>query len=61
MAFCVDDQFVYVCDCGNKCVSVFKTSGEFVTSFGQISCPVGIALDGFVHVSDYNSGKVYTF
>ena len=59
---CVDDQFVYVCDKGNKCVSVFKTSGEFVTSFGQFSFPVGIALDdGFVHVSDYNYGKVYTF
>ena len=59
---CIDDQFVYVCEYGNSCVSVFKTSGEFVTSFGQISCPAGIALDdGFVHVSDYNSGKVYTF
>ena len=59
---CVEDQFVYVCDHGNRCVSVFKTSGEFVTSFGQFSCPVGIALDdGFVHVSDYSSGKVYTF
>ena len=45
---CVDDQFVYVCDCGNKCVSVFKTSGEYVTSFGQFSCPVGIALESFV-------------
>ena len=59
---CVDDQFVYVCDSGNKCVSVFKTSGEFVTSFGQISCPAGIALDdGFVHVSDNDYGKVYIF
>ena len=59
---CVDDQFVYVCDCENKCVSVFKTSGEFVTSFGQFSCPAGIALDdGFVHVSDHYTGKVYTF
>ena len=55
---CVDDQFVYVCDCGNKCVSVFKTSGEYVTSFGQFSCPVGIAL---VYVSDHDSSKVYTF
>ena len=59
---CVDDQFVYVCDSGNKCVSVFKTSGDFVTSFGQFSCPVGIALDdGFVYVSDYTTGKVCTF
>jgi len=28
------DDFVYVCDNENMCVSVFKTSGEFVTSFG---------------------------
>ena len=26
--------YVYVSEC-NKCVSVFKTIGEFVTSFGQ--------------------------
>ena len=59
---CVDDQFVYVCDSGKKCVSVFKTSGEFVTSFGQIISPAGIALDdGFVHVSDFYAHKVYTF
>ena len=53
---CVDsDQFVYVCDHGNKCVSVFKTSGEFVTSFGQVIFPAGIVIDddGFVYVSDY--------
>ena len=59
------DQFVYVCE--NKCVSVFKTSGEFVTSFGQFIDPRGIAVDddGFVYVSDWQSlyhlttGKVY--
>ena len=28
------DDFVYVCDGENKCVSVFKASGEFVTTFG---------------------------
>ena len=55
------DQLVYVCDYNNKCVSVFKTSGE-VTSFGQFSCPAGIAIDddGFVYVSNYvAAGKVY--
>ena len=48
------DQFVYVCDCNNKCVSVFMTSGEFVTSFGQFSDPRGIVIDddGFVYVSN---------
>ena len=59
---CVGSEFVYVCDKGNKCVSVFKTSGEFVTSFGQFSVPGGIVVDddGFVYVSDYEyAGKVY--
>ena len=51
------DQFVYVCDSGNrgnKCVSVFKTSGELVTSLGQFSDPRGIVIDddGFVYVSN---------
>jgi len=53
---CVDfDQFVYVCDYGNNCVSVFKTSGEFVTSFGEISRPAGIAIDedSFVYVVNH--------
>ena len=56
------DQFVYVCDNKNKCVSVFKTSGECVTSFGQFNHPVGIVIDddGFVYVSNHESaGKVY--
>ena len=56
------DQFVFVCDNKNKCVSVFKTSGEFVTSFGQFSNPIGIVIDGdgFVYVSDYEyAGKVH--
>ena len=56
------DQLVYVCDTGNKCMSVFKTSGEFVTSFGQFSSPAGIVIDddGFVYVSNYAyEGKVY--
>ena len=56
------DQLVYVCDNKNKCVSVFRTNGEFVTSFGQFTTPIGIVMDdyGFVYVSDYvSSGKVY--
>ena len=54
------DRFVYVCD--NKCVSVFKTGGEFVTSFDKFSDPRGIVIDddGFVYVSNYvNTGRVY--
>ena len=53
------DHFIYVCEGLNKCVPVFKTSGEFVTSFGQFSGPVGIVIDddGFVYVSDFVPGK----
>ena len=56
------DQLVYVSDRRNSCVSMFKTSGEFVTSFGQFSDPVGIVIDedGFVHVGiNETAGKVY--
>ena len=43
-------------------MSVFKTSGEFVTSFGQFSYSASIVIDddGFVYVSNYEcAGKVY--
>ena len=56
------DLFVYVCEKENKCVSVFKTSGEFVTSFGQFSSPAGIVIDddSFVYVGDFvREGRVY--
>jgi len=61
---CVDDQFVYVCDEANKCVSVFKTSGKFVTSFGKFSDPAGIVIDddGFVYVScNVFAAELYVF
>ena len=52
------DQFVYMTELGSRCVSVFNTSGEFVTSFGQFFNPFGIAIDedGFVYVSCANVG-----
>ena len=43
-------------------MSVFKTSGEFVTSFGQFHIPGGIVIDDddFVYVSNHEyAGKVY--
>ena len=52
------DQFVYVTELRSGCVSVFNTSGEFVTSFGQFFNSLGIAIDedGFVYVSCANLG-----
>jgi len=56
------DQFVYICNCWNKCISVFMTSGEFITSFGQFNNPADIVIDddGFIYVSSFEyGGKVY--
>ena len=42
-------------------MSVFETSGEFVTSFGDLSSPGGIVIDGngFVYVSNFAGvGKI---
>ena len=49
------DDFVHVCDGENKCVSVLKASGEFVTTFGQFMSPGGIVVDvdGFVYVAEH--------
>ena len=43
-------------------MSVFTTSGKFVTSFGLFGNPAGIVVDDdcFVYVSDcVSAGKVY--
>ena len=49
-------------------MSVFKTSGEFVTSFGQFSNPATIVIDedGFIYVGEFRpfafmSASVYCF
>lgn len=50
------DQFVCVCEKGNKCVSVLKTSGEFVTSLVSNPATIVIACDdGFVYVGKFRS------
>ena len=55
---------VYVTEANSIRVSVFKTTGEFVTTFGEgiLSCPVCIAIDdsGFVYVTD-NREKIVKF
>ncbi len=44
-------------DVANQCISVFKTTGEFVTTFGEGKCveyleSIAIDDDGFVYVTD---------
>ncbi len=51
--------FIYVTDVDNKRISVFKTTGEFVTTFGEgklfdLYC-IAIDDDGFVYVTDSRS------
>ena len=60
---------VYVTESGNRCVSVFTTEGQFVTSFGTWSKglqmakahPLGLAVDntGVVYVCDGNRVKLF--
>ena len=57
ICFDVCNDFVFVSEGGVGCVSVFKPSGEFVTSFGEMKHTVGIAFDedGFVYVCEHHS------
>ncbi len=57
---------LYVTEAVNHCISVFKTTGDFVTTFGEkeLVSPEGIAIDDgdFVYVTDNRSHvkKFYT-
>ena len=50
LCFDACSEFLYVNEY-KGCVSVFRPSGEFVTSFGEMSYPAGITIDddGFVY------------
>ena len=57
VGICYDEHnnFVFVSETGAGCISVFKTSGEFVASFGELNYPTGVAVDkdGFVYVCEF--------
>ena len=57
-------NMIYVTDVFNKRISVFKLTGEFVTTFGKgfLTRPICIAIDdnGYIHVSD-NRSRLVTF
>ena len=63
ICFDVCSDFVFVGEYGVGCVSVFKPSGEFVTSFGELNWPAGIAVDvdGFVYVCEHGANKITVF
>ena len=54
---------MYVTERYNHRVSVFRTSGEFVHSFGELNFPNGIAVDhdGFVFVCDASNEHIQVF
>ncbi len=63
-SICVSGQFVYVTNSGGCYVSVFTTTGDYVTSFGrddnEFSHLIGITVDSnnFIFITD-SYGVVY--
>lgn len=64
---CIADKFLYVTDFFCHCIKVYKTSGEFVTSFGQhgrgegeLYGPHSIAscVNGLIYVCDHWNNRV---
>ena len=60
----IQGNMIYITDMFNQRISVFKLTGEFVTTFGEgiLTCPICIAIDdnGYIHVSD-NRSRLVTF
>ena len=63
----LDHDYVYVTDWDRECVSVFTTSGTFITTFGkmdsgegELNSPCGITTDedGLVYVCDTVNSRV---
>ena len=66
----IADKYVYVSDVSDDCIVVYETSGQYVTSFGEYGWNDGqfvgpycitSCVDGFIHVCDYNNGRVQIF
>ena len=60
----IHKDMIYITDSRNKRISVFKLTGEFVTTFGEgiLTRPECIAIDdnGYIHVTDVRS-RIVTF
>ena len=69
IGICVYHDHVYGVEWLNNRVSVFYTSGEFITSFGrrgsggELSQPRGITIDqdGFLYVCDCGNNRIQVF
>ncbi|XP_064396651.1 E3 ubiquitin-protein ligase TRIM71-like [Halichondria panicea] len=63
-----NEQMVYVTDCYNHRVQVLTMDGRFIRSIGKkgngqgdLSCPFGVCVTGFVYVAEYNNKRVSVF
>ena len=65
VGLCVSGDYLYVTEFWINGVSVFRTSGEFVHSFGRDvlwrSCGIAIDQDGFVFVCDTEHNCIQVF
>ena len=61
----VHRKHVYVTEDGSNCVSVFTTSGEFVSSFTVVQCRglkgVSVDDDGYIYLCDYDNARIYVY
>ena len=63
-------KYVYVSDRINRCIVVYETSGQFVTSFGgcgqregefNFPCSITSCANGFIYVCDHDNNRVQIF
>ena len=62
LGVCVVGQYVYVASYYDRCVSVFTTEGEYVTSkYGDFIYPSSVCVDkdGYVYVCDSGNNMVH--
>jgi len=66
----VSGQYVYISDYCKHCVSVYTTSGEYISTFGQRGseegnfknpCHVFVDMDHFVWVCDHGNTRIQCF
>ena len=66
----IADKYVYVSDLLQCCISVYETSGQFVTSFGRCGHKEGefdspfyitSCTDGYIYASDFDNNRVQIF
>ena len=63
----IADKYVYASEVSGHCIVVYKTSGQFVTSFGRPGQNEGefvnpfcitSCVDGYIHVCDWGNNRV---